>query len=178
MSTLPDYEVAEKDLRFSLEKISPALHEVVFEQVTDALARVLVHAAGDTLTPISREQLKEWHCTLPKALRVAGENMSKLLADAEIDLSEGVAKVEGSGAASLILAPNFGLKLSKQLGGWPILAMVPTADAVWVVPERDKDAAQRAGSAAVRAHKSGKRKLVLEVVRISDKGYRTAGTIG
>jgi len=178
MTTLPDWDAAEKDLRFSLEKISPAIQETVFEQVTDVLARVLVHAAGDTHTPVTREQLKEWHCTLPKALRVAGENMSKLLVDAEIDLTEGVAKIEGPGAASLLLAPKFGLKLSKQLGGWPILAMVPTADAVWVVPERDKDAAQRAGAAAVRAHKAGKRKLVLEVVRISDKGFRTAGTIG
>src|SRR5262245_41943596 len=116
MTTLPDYEAAEKDLRFSLEKISATLHEVVFEQVTDTLARVLVHAAGDALTPISREQLKEWHCTLPKALRVAGENMSKLLVDAEIDITDGMAKIEAPGAASLILAPSFGLKLSKQLG--------------------------------------------------------------
>ena len=76
--------------------------------------------------------------------------------------------------ASLILAPDF-RQVVEPLLGWPLLAVFPDRDFLYLWAARHTDFAQRVGPVVVREYSQASYPLSTEVFEITDSNIRAIG---
>lgn len=76
--------------------------------------------------------------------------------------------------AALILAPNLKKHIAEKVG-WPVLAVVPDRDFLYLWAARHSDFAGRVGEVVVREYAKAPYPISTEIFEISDLGVRAIG---
>lgn len=150
--------------------------------VSPQLDRVLAHVSEDgaVIRWVSGRHLEAMSLTAGEAAGRAWANLDLALRRAAISTMD----IEGAtlavfaarlpSKASLLLAPS----LQEVIGpvtGWPVLAIVPDRDFVYVWAAHHRDLIPRLGAVVIREHARAPYPLTTEVLQISDT-IRAIGT--
>ena len=150
--------------------------------VSDKLDRVLVHVSADgrLITWVTPEMLASMGISQDDAFNAAFANLAKALSGATLSHEEihgvplGMIATKLPSKASLILAPNLNEVVGTKLG-WPLVAVVPDRDFLYLWPAKHTDFAGRVGPVVVREFSKASYPLSTEVFEISDGGIRALG---
>lgn len=150
--------------------------------LSDRADRTLVSVSADKrlITWVTRGMLDALGLDEVAAAEKAFMNQARALQEAEIRIKE----IDGVGLgligsavpfkAALLLAPNlrevFGTKL-----GWPLLAVVPDRDFIYLWAAEHSDFVRRVGGVVVREYLSASYRISTEVYEVSDEGIRAIG---
>jgi hypothetical protein len=76
--------------------------------------------------------------------------------------------------ASVIFAPGFKRFASKKLE-WPILAVIPCRDFIYILSEKDKALLNRMGQVVQKEYRESGYQITTEVLKVSDEGIKAIG---
>jgi hypothetical protein len=173
---------AQANVLFCLEPSGYAEPPPLRVTLSDLVDRVLVHwdASRNTISWISQDQLDDWQVSLTDLSAVASGNLARALAEADVQYTE----IDGmrlgwlSSAlpfkTALMLAPNLKQVLSPVLG-WPLLAVAPDRDFLYLWDAGHDDLLRRVGGVVVKEFKTAAYPLSTEVFRIDDEGISAIG---
>ena len=150
--------------------------------ISDRVDRVLVHLSPDDkrITWVSGKMLGTLGMDEAVAGKRAFENLSRALEEATVESSEidgvhlGFLSTSLPFKAALLLAPNLREVVGGKLG-WPLLAVVPDRDFVYLWGDRHSDFVGRVGRVVVREYNRAPYPISTEVYRVSDEGIRAIG---
>jgi len=179
----------EGDATYSVDELYWSLEPNDYEEpanfrvpVSDRLDRVLIHQSSDgrLLTWVTPQILEELGFDEDQAATRAFENLARKLAEAQIEFSDidgtrlGFVNTTLQFKASLILAPNLPEVVGRVLG-WPLLAVVPDRDFLYLWDAKDHEFTGRVGGVVVREYSKAAYPLSTEVYEIADEGIRAIG---
>lgn len=150
--------------------------------MSDCVDRVLVHLSTDgrLVTWVTRSMLDSLGLSEADAGDRAFTNLGRALSEASIK-SQSIDGVQlgfiGTSLplkASLILAPNLREVVGAVLG-WPLMAVVPDRDFLYLWAARHTDFVQRVGHVVVREYSQASYPISTEVYEIADKAIRAIG---
>jgi hypothetical protein len=150
--------------------------------MSDCVDRVLVHLSTDgrLVTWVTRSMLDSLGLPEADAGDRAFTNLGRALSAASVE-SQFIDGVQlgfiGTSLplkASLILAPNLREVVGAVLG-WPLMAVVPDRDFLYLWAARHTDFVQRVGHVVVREHSQASYPISTEVYEIADKAIRAIG---
>jgi hypothetical protein len=150
--------------------------------VSDCVDRVLVHlsADGNLISWLTPELLEQLGLSESEAANRALENLATALSDATVESQDidGVALGYLTSRlpfkSSLMLAPNLRSVVEAVLG-WPLLAVAPDRDFLYLWGARHTDFTQRVGNVVVREYQQASYPISTEVFRIADDGIQAIG---
>ena len=179
---VPAWGTAQKWVYFSAEPSDHDFGETLRTRVTDTVTRVLVvtDAEESKLTWLTPAQQKKWKVKLAELEDAAGKNLDALLQGKKVEVSEvagkklGMIPVASALKASLVFAPGLRKLVEPELG-WPILAVIPCRDFVYVLSEKDRDLLGRLGAVVQREFSASGYPITKEVLRVSDEGIEAIG---
>lgn len=187
LAPLPDWDAARDDVYWIVENRAHDLLGVVHEQLTESVVRILVHADFEAglirwLTPKS---LAAWPVEHAEVSKAAYRNLDRVLASAELyvegdgEVSLGVIVMETRSLealkASMFLAPAFADFVAPKIG-WPVLAVAPCRDYVYLLAEKDACLlTAEMGAQALHEYRSSGYPITLEVLRVSADGIESVG---
>lgn len=180
----PNWEAARPRVRWSPESRDMRLDEnALFDIVSDqvALVLVLVSSSETEIQWVSPALAGRWGQTKASLFAAATENMHRLLAEAAIEAEPleqfqlGMLSTEYTAfKAALVFCP--GLKeAAEPTLGWPLLAVMPCRDFVYLIRDQDRDLLGRLGPTVVREHAESGYPLSTEVFELTDAGVRAVG---
>jgi uncharacterized protein YtpQ (UPF0354 family) len=150
--------------------------------MSDCVDRVLVHLSTDgrLVTWVTRSMLDSLGLTEADAGDRAFTNLGRALSEASVE-SQFIDGVQlgfiGTSLplkASLILAPNLREVVGAVLG-WPLMAVVPDRDFLYLWAARHTDFVQRVGHVVVREYSQASYPISTEVYEIAYKAIRAIG---
>ncbi|MER2563801.1 MAG: hypothetical protein ABTQ32_23930 [Myxococcaceae bacterium] len=182
------WDAARPRLRLSLEPndydastMSGALYRPTSETTMQVLTRIT--KTGDVHW-VTNEELKSWGVTREQAETIAKDNLDALLVGTEPEVQQiGMRKigmlpiVESASKASVILAPNFRRFIEPNFG-WPVLAVTPCRDFVYVFGKDDFDLVGKSGKVVLEEFNRSDHPITTEVWKISDAGVESIGALG
>lgn len=147
--------------------------------VSDCVDRVLVHLSADgrLITWVTPDMLAALEMSKAKAAEKAFENLARALTQATVESQdiEGVALgyvvTELPFRSSLILAPNFRSVVGPVLG-WPLLAVAPDRDFLYLWAARHTKFVQRVGRVVVREYQQASYPRDCECAQRRSRGKR------
>ena len=169
-------------VRWQLEHLDGPLDDTLHDPVSDQVALVLVLASPDEtqIRWISHATATEWGRTKDELLAVASDNMTALVAQAEITFDTidghklGMIGTEWQAyKAALLYSRGLKEKVEPVLG-WPVFAVMPCRDFVFLVPAAAQELLARVGPVVVKEYGQGAYPLSTEVFEITDAGTRAA----
>jgi hypothetical protein len=161
-----DYEVA-ADFRVAL---------------SDRVDRALVYLSSDgrLVTWVTPDILHTLGLSEEDAAAKAFGNLARALAEATVESQDidgvqlGIISTKLPFKASLILAPNLKEILGNRLG-WPLMAVTPDRDFLYLWAARHTDFVRRVGSVVVREYSQASYPISTEVYEITDLKIRAVG---
>lgn len=174
----PVWEIAKDSLLILAEPEESDLEHIVYEKVTDTICKVLEYfdQDGGRLIWLNESQLAKWNVTREEAFEAASTNMAKLMEETKIRTSEVHGMKLGMFStsiaefkASLIFAPNFKEKVAATIG-WPVFAVLPTRDFIYVFSEKDQNLIHKIGPVVIEEFAQAGYPLSQDVFHISDVG--------
>jgi hypothetical protein len=178
------WEQARTLMFFSAESADHQFGDAIHWSVTDRVCRVLVltDLKEGKITWVTPGMLKDWHVSQDEAVQAASSNMNRLLDGKQPELaaaidgmSLGMVPVDSVFKASTIFAPNFRGFASKKLE-WPVLAVIPCRDFIFILSEKDKALLNRMGATVQKEYRQSGYPITTEVLRVSDEGIRAIGS--
>ncbi|MDX1930793.1 MAG: hypothetical protein SFV81_29990 [Pirellulaceae bacterium] len=183
---IPAWESVKSHARFSIE---PADYETGFDDtlheiVNDELVKVFVFTPpdGSRISWITESMLSDWNVSRETVVSQANLNMSRLVAETqlEIEVIDGVklgmlSTNETPFKASLILSEGF-RKLVSPSHGWPVYAVAPTRDFVYIVPCANRDFLGRLGAVVLREYNESGHPVTADVLEVGDDGVTAIGS--
>jgi hypothetical protein len=150
--------------------------------LSDQVDRVLVHFCQERglITWVTLDMLKGLELSEVDAGRKAFTNLARALTETKIETQEiiGVKVAFLATAlpfkASLILAPNLKEFIDPILG-WPLMAVIPDRDFLYIWAARHTDFVGRVGGVVVREYTQASYPISTEVYEISDNGIKAIG---
>jgi hypothetical protein len=150
--------------------------------ISNRIDRVLVHLSenGQLITWLEPHMLEQLGLSETAAARQASANLSDALAEASLQKEDidgvplGSVGTELPFKSSLILAPNLREVAGPALG-WPLMAVAPDRDFLYMWPAEHAEFVQRVGGVVVREYSQAAYRLSTEVYRIDDEGIRAIG---
>jgi hypothetical protein len=150
--------------------------------LSDKIDRVLVNysPARNTISWLSPGHLATLQLTQEAAEQAANANLARTLDEAawtvdDIDgVKLGYVGCELPFKTSLLLAPNLMQAVQDKIG-WPLLAVAPDRDFLYVWPAEHRDFAGRVGRTVVKEYMEAPYPLSTEVYRIDDDGIVAIG---
>lgn len=152
------------------------------EPIGDQVDRVLVHYDEEAglITWVRPDILHELRISAEQASTMARGNLGMELATAKLEIMDmqGVPlAMLGSRLpfkSSLILAPNLKKVVGEKIG-WPLLAVVPVRNFLYLWPAEHLEFAGRVGPVVVREYQKSSYPISTEVFRIDDEGIEAIG---
>lgn len=150
--------------------------------VSDRVDRVLVLVSADNtrITWVTPAMLAKASVAPEMAEKMAFENLSREMERTKIEFSE----IEGVRLgylntllpikASLLLAPNLKARVENMLG-WPIMAVAPDRDFLYLWAAKHKDFVNRVGHTTVEQYSKASYPLSTEVYSVSESGIKALG---
>jgi hypothetical protein len=150
--------------------------------VSDRVDRVLVHLFTEKgqITWVTPEIMKKLAVSLDQAGERAFGNLGRALAGSTVEHSDidgvqlGFISSSLPFKSSLILAPNLYEVVGKVIG-WPLMAVAPNRDFLYLWDARHSDFTSRVGSVVVEEFTGSSYPISPEVFEISDDGIETIG---
>lgn len=150
--------------------------------MSDCVDRVLVHLSGDgrLVTWVTPSMLDSLGLSEADAGARAFTNLGRAMSEASVE-SQAIDGVQlgfvGTSLpfkASLILAPNLREVVGAVLG-WPLMAVVPDRDFLYLWAARHTNFVQRVGHVVVREYSQASYPISTEVYEITDQAIRAIG---
>ncbi|HME08207.1 MAG TPA: hypothetical protein VKG25_14220 [Bryobacteraceae bacterium] len=141
---------------------------------------ILVDQPLGTWRFIMREMLKEWDVTMDDVTQVAGSAMALALTSANLERSEidgvtlGFFETDLPLKSPPLLAPNL-KQIVEPLIGWPLHAVVPDQDFIYVWAARHERFFERVAAVVVREYSVAPHPVTTELFEIGDDGIRAIG---
>lgn len=180
---VPTWDEARPRIRWALEPTDMPLEDALHDKVSDQVALVLVHVS-ETETEImwvAPSMAEGWGQTKESLMEAAVENMKAILAETKIDTTPIDEHTLGmvntrlvAFKAALLFCPGFKAVVEPVLG-WPVLAVLPCRDFVYLIPEKSHDLLGRVGPVVMREYHESSYPLCLEVFELTDKGALAIG---
>jgi hypothetical protein len=153
------------------------------EAVTEHVDRALVHfdETRNLVSGIFPESLTAWDVAQSEIETAAFENLARILTASKLEHREthgvrlGFWETSIPFKSALILAPNLKELVAPQLG-WPLLAVIPDRDFLFMWDARHHDFVHRVGSTVMKEFERAPHPLTTEVVYIDDDGIRPVGS--
>lgn len=150
--------------------------------VSDKVDRVLTHYSADeaALTWVTPGLLEKSQLSAEEAEAAAWRNLEQALAEATIEFNEingvrlGFVNTKLPFKASLLLAPNLRACVEPTLG-WPLQAIAPDRNFLYLWASRHEDFVNRVGGVCVKEYKKSSYPLSTEVYAVEDGGIRALG---
>jgi len=183
---LPPYLVARSGLRITLEPATTAFGPSLASQLTPAVAEVLAWTdpLERRITWLSAASLDLWHASAADVEEAARLNMDKLLQQAELVIEPvrgcklGMLQIDSAFKASLLRAPSLRAVVEPELG-WPVCAVAPCRDFLYLFSDTDKNQLITALAAVVtQEFETSAYPLTAEVLQVSDAGITALGSYG
>jgi uncharacterized protein YtpQ (UPF0354 family) len=151
--------------------------------VSDRVDRVLVHLSSDSrlVTWVTDDLLRSLDISDVDAGVKAFANLARALTESTLESRDidgvqlGFFTTSLPFKASLILAPNLRDCVGQALG-WPLMAVVPDRDFLYLWAARHKEFVGRVGGVVVREFAKASYPISTEIYEISDAGIRAIGT--
>lgn len=185
-SALPPYLVARSGLRMALEPASTDFGASIHAPLTPALAEVLCWTDPEErrITWITGATLDLWQARADDVVEAARAGLDRVLRGARLEVQQvrgmplGMLDVDSVFKASLIRAPSLRATVEPELG-WPVCAVTPCRDFLYLFPEAARDDLIPLLAAVVtREFESSGYALSAEVLRIGDDGVLALGSYG
>lgn len=181
----PSWELVQPYIRFQLEPddYADGFDIILHHCVGDGLVKVFVYVSEDgrRITWISAELLRVWDATPDQVVSLAEQNMRKIVSEANIEILDGngitlgmIATQESPFKASLLLADNFRELVEPNLG-FPLYAVAPCRDFVFLVPHTDRNALGRLGDVVMEQFKNSGYSVTMDVLEITKDGLSSIG---
>jgi hypothetical protein len=179
-----DAEAFRAGLRLMLEQLDVvADHDFVVRPISPRIGVVLAWTDPQetAVQLLLRSNLSSWSLTEEEALSIAAVNMDQLLASTPIEVDEagdlrvGMLATDSVFKASLIGAPSLQNRVSAKLG-WPLLAVVPCRDFVFLIPDNARHLVGRVAGVVMREFEASAYPLSPELFSVSDAGIRALGS--
>jgi hypothetical protein len=150
--------------------------------ISDRVDRVLIHLSGDgkLITWLTPKMLNSLGFSESDAGAMAFTNLGRALSEAKIESQEidgvhlGFISTSLPFKAALILAPNL-RGVAGAVLGWPLMAVAPDRDFLYLWAAQHKDFVQRVGAVVVREYSKASYPISTEVYEISDESIRAVG---
>ncbi len=144
--------------------------------------RVLIHLSSEDhlVTWVSPDLLESLGVSATQAASIAFANLERALAEATLEKRDvdgvalGLIATPLPFKAALILAPNFKEVIGAELG-WPLLAVAPDRDFLYLWAARHSDFADRVGAVVVREYSHAPYPISTEIFELSDQGVTAIG---
>lgn len=183
---IPDWDSVQPHVRFQLEPDDYAngFGDVLHSRVADGLVKVIVYVSEDQgrITWISDHTVSDWGVAPDQVFAMAEKNMQKIAREASIEIEEGngvtlgmIPTEETPFKASLLLAGNFRELVQPKLG-FPVYAVAPCRDFVFLVPHTNKDSLGRLGSVVTKEFNNSGHSVTMDVLEVTDEGLSAIGT--
>ncbi|MBN1800526.1 MAG: hypothetical protein JW891_03420 [Candidatus Lokiarchaeota archaeon] len=177
-----EWQKASKRIFLSLEPSNYDFENIIYEKITEFTNMVAVYVDENDfgMTWITTNMLQEWNVDIKELRQVAKENMRELFNSVPLKIlnfnQTPIVCFETNSLlkASLILSPQLKSKI-KSLIGWPILALVPCRDFVYILSEKNLDLVNRLGGIVLKEFSCSGYPLTTEVLKISDNGITAIG---
>jgi hypothetical protein len=182
MQPLPLWPEARRGIISLAEAFREGMEGVIRDQVSQELQRVLSYTDPDfeRLQWLTDADLTAWRVRPDDVLSAAEENMAGLMDRSRLEVSA----VQGTPLgyfdspcpfkASLLFAPNFKQSVASQIG-WPVLAVAPCRDFLYLWPAEGNDLIRRMGGLVATEYERSGYPLTTEVLRMSDDGIEAVG---
>jgi uncharacterized protein YtpQ (UPF0354 family) len=150
-------------------------------EISENIDRVpIVFHDGGSITWISQKMIEDWSISSDQIELAASENLATALLSStlhwdDIDsvrLAHFTSRLPFKSA--LLLAPNLKEFLGASVG-WPVLAVMPDRDFVFVWPAKHADFAGRVGQVVLEQYATAPYPLTTEVFKIGDDGIKAIG---
>src|SRR5262245_38569515 len=180
---LPAWDEARPRIRWQAEAADHDFGDTFHDKVSDMAALVLVYAdpAEAHITWLSPAQATRWGKTRDELWAVAGANMDRMLSAATVKCESvdehrlGMLATELTAfKAALLFCPGLKAVVEPVLG-WPLYAVMPCRDFVYLLNQEDRDLLSRMGPVVVREYNQGRYPVSTEVFEITDEGVRAIG---
>lgn len=153
-----------------------------YVSMSDRTDRILVHLSLDhrLITWVTPSMLNSLGLSELDAGQRAFSNLGRILSEATVEFQDidgvnlGYISTSIPFKSSLILAPNLRTIMEGVLG-WPLLAVVPNRDFLYLWAAQHTDFAQRVGGVVVREYSQASYPISTEVYEISDDGIQAIG---
>jgi len=181
-SDLPGREMSTERLYWSFESNDYKERGDFRVSMSDRVDRVLIHLSSDgrMITWVTRAMIESLGMSESDAGSKAFANLASALSKATVE-SQDIDGVQLSfiGTSlpfktSLILAPNLREVVGAVLG-WPLMAVIPDRDFLYLWEARHTDFIQRIGKVVVHEYSQAPYPISTEVYEISDQKIRAIG---
>jgi hypothetical protein len=177
-----DSEVCLEDLFWCLEPNDYVEKADFRVEISKCVDRVLIHLAPDRslLTWVTPQMLASAGLTEAEAARAGFENLARELEASEIEFDDidgvrlGYLTTDIPMKSSLILAPNL-REVVEPILGWPLLAVAPDRDFLYLWAARHQGFTGRVGKVVVREYLNASYPISTEVYSLSDEGVAAIG---
>jgi hypothetical protein len=181
-SEFPRWEIAQSLVYFSAEPSDYDFRDTIRETISDKVCRVLVLTDVDEgkVTWLTPSSLSRWGVTRAQVEAAASNNMNRLLDGKRLEVEVidgmklGMVPITSVFKASIIFAPNFKTFVSTDLE-WPVLAVLPCRDFIYVISEKDKALLDRMSAVVQREYRKSGYPITTQVLKISDEGIKAIG---
>lgn len=179
----PQWNTAKSLLYFSAEPSNQQFGDTLRWDVTEEVCKVLVvtDLQEGKITWVTPSSLQEWQVSEQDALDAAAANLDALLKDKEPELADPIdgmhlamIPIDSVLKTSIIFAPGFKKFVTRKLQ-WPILAVIPCRDFIYILSEKDKALLNRMGVVVQREFRNSGYPTTTEVLCISDDGIEAIG---
>ncbi len=183
---LPDWLVARGGVRYALTAAGPQTDAVLHIPVSEQAHAVLAYTDPDEIliTWLNPDAPSRWHTDTEQLHQIALANLDRLLQQTTLEIQDarghqlGMLSIDSAFKGSLLLAPGLRALVEPALG-WPVCAVVPCRDFLFLFADADKDALIPMLAAAVMTeYETSPYPVTNEVWRISDDGIEALGAYG
>jgi hypothetical protein len=180
----PEWTEAEGRIRWQAEPGDHDFGEVLRDAVSDSAVLVLVVASADDtqLRWLILEDLAHWGKTEEELWETAAGNMAQILRDATIETDDidghklgMIATEHVDSKAALLFAPNL-KEIVEPVMGWPIYAVMPCRDFVYIINKESEELLGRLGSVVVREYRESGYPVTTEIFEITEESVRAIGS--
>jgi uncharacterized protein YtpQ (UPF0354 family) len=178
----PSWEEARPSILFCLEPSDYQQPPEIRSAISGRVDRVPVYydEQEGTISWIAPAQIADWGVTPEEVEAAALGNLAAVLKDATIEHSDidgvalGFIRTTLPFKSALILAPNLKEIVAPVLG-WPLLAVIPDRDFLFLWAAKHDGFANRVGGTVVKEFSAAPYPLTTEVFEIGDEGIAAIG---
>lgn len=178
----PDWSIARESILFALEPNDYAESPELRLSLSKRVDRVpiLIDQRLGTWQWINRQMLETWSVTIDDVTKAASAAATSALAFSRLECSviEGLTLGFFETAlplkSPLLLAPNL-KEIVEPILGWPLHAVVPDQDFIYVWPVTAERFCERIGSVVVREYSIAPHPVTTELFKIDDEGMKAVG---
>jgi hypothetical protein len=180
---LPDWQEAEGRVRWQPEPGDHEFGDTLRDAVSDKVSLVLVYVDPSEnqvrwLTPADAEK---WNKTRTDLMAAAQRNMDRILQQSKVETAAVEEHQLGmlghelvAFKAALLFCPNL-KKAVEPVLGWPLFAVMPCRDFVYLLNQKDEPLLGRLGQVVLREYEKSGYPISTEVFEITDQGIRAIG---